>query len=557
MFFISIFRTRRAKSRMQHVFRFTTVLAFAALAWPLRAEPSADTTEYKQADTSFYLKSDVLRADPDAVILTPDAVTDIGGSYLVPAHRHARFVYLQQMRDWIEPITPPSMPASLNIPSNAMQVREPQGDVQVALPSAPANFHSIDEGMTLPNGSVLKTGDNGSVAVLFGGVDSVRLAPDSQAAVQMAVAPGRRDAEVDIHSGIVFSKVGQRIGEKESYEVHTPFGTASAHGTDFVTVVLSQRVDVWVAGGTVELVSAADQRQTASVADSGAFKVMRSPAAPDEATSLAESAESLTTILNFIPMANQKLKVLSERTRSGAKLTSTEQAYIGRIRKIPALIKLSAIGAANVPEAPVVPLAPLTPPGPAQRLPSTFQPTVTPPAAPTPKPKPITLETPAVKNAPTKAAVAKSAAIAAPRHKKQIVIKTPESEGTKPAVAKADEREKTKTVVSTVTEKTKPKPSAAMAETTKPKPSPEKTYPRAKPVSASEMVSSEPPKTAAPAKPRVPESDPNSLGAPLNPYATPIASNSTTGANAAPVNADGTPAKKTKPAASGPNDTVP
>jgi hypothetical protein len=539
---------------MQHVLRLTTVLTLAALAWPLRAESSGDTAEYKQADTSFYLKSDVLLAEPDAVILAPDAVTDIGGSYLVPVHRHARVVYLQQFHDWIEPITPPSMPANLNIPPNAMQVREPQGDVRVALPSAPADFHSVEEGMTLPNGSVLKTGDNGSVAVLFGGVDSVRLAPDSQAAVQMAVAPGRRDAEIDIHSGIVFSKVGQRIGEKESYEVHTPFGTASAHGTDFVTVVLAQRVDVWVAGGTVELVSAADQRQSVSVGENGAFKVMRSPAAGDEAMARTESAESLTTILNFIPMANQKLKVLSERTQSGAKLTPTEQAYVGRIRKIPALIKLAAIGANIAPEAqapppPVVPLAPLTPPGPSQRLPTPLQPTVT-PSASVPKPKPLPLEAYAANPTSARTAAVKTDEASKPRHKKTVAAKKVENEATKPAVAKADEREKTKAAPATVTVETKVKPAAKVAENPKPRPTPEKAYPRAKPVSAAELAETAPASIPAPAKKHLPEADPNSLGAPLNPYIAPVAPTSA-------ASDDGTPAKKTKSAASGPGDTVP
>ena len=107
--------------------------------------------------------------------------------------------------------------------------------------------------MTLPNGSILRTGESGSVAVLFGGVDSVRLAPNTLAAVQMNVAGGMRDVEVDIRDGMVFSKVGPRMGEKQGYAVHTPFGDATAHGTDYVTVVYPARVDVWVAQGTVEL----------------------------------------------------------------------------------------------------------------------------------------------------------------------------------------------------------------------------------------------------------------------------------------------------------------
>jgi hypothetical protein len=512
---------------MQHVLRFTAVLA-VALAAPLRAEPSDDTSEYKQDDTNFYLKSEVLRADPTAVVLGPDAVTDIGGSYLVPVKRHpARIVYLQQMRDWIEPITPPNMPKTLDIPPTAMQVREPHGSVEVALPTAPADFHSVDSGATLPNGSVLKTGDNASVAVLFGGVDSVRLAPNSQAAVQMTVTPGHRDAEVDIQDGIVFSKVGQRIGEKESYEVKTPFGTATAHGTDFVTVVLSQRVDVWVAEGTVGLESPIGQTASATVEGNGPFKVMRFPAAPTETQALVESAETLTTILNFIPLANQKLEALDDRTRSGGKLTPNERDYISRIRKIPALIRLAQVGAEDTPIAPAPALgpAPMAQPrtGASPLTAITPQPFTTPkPAAP---PKPVA-KTPAIKPI-VKAAATKTKVVKADASTKHV----------KPAVAKT-------------------------AVPPKPKMAKEVVYPRAKPLSAAELAAAEAPPApvvhVTATKPRVAEtSDPNSLGAPINPYGTPAARAATIGANGSqPVPANAS-SSATKPASSGSNDTVP
>jgi hypothetical protein len=504
---------------MPHVLRRTLALA-VAFAGSLCAEPSDNSPQYRQDDTSYYLKSDVLRAHPDAVIVAPGDVTDLGNMYLVPGRKHRmNVVYLQQMHDWIEPITPPSLPKSLDIPPNAMQVREPQGNVQVALPGAPADFHSVDRGMTLPNGSVLKTGDDGSVAVLFGGVDSVRLAPDSQAAVQMTVTPGHRDAEVDIQSGIVFSKVGQRVGEKESYAVKTPFGTATAHGTDFVTVVLAQRVDVWVAEGTVGLESPIGQVESAQVEGNGPFKVMRFPAAHDEKEALAESAESLTTILNFIPLANQKLKKLEDRRESGDTLSSNETEYIARIRKIPALIRLALIGA---PSAQVVaPPAPVTLPPPRPVVP------------------PLTAISPAPFSAPKPAPHEKS------------VVKAPSLKA--PAVKIAES-----------TKHAPPKPTVAkIAVPSKPKVAKERAYPRAKPLTPAEIAHLTPPAPVVPivhvtaTKPRVAEtSDPNSLGAPINPYGNPAALPAITSKNASTPSS--TPSKPApEPATNASNNTTP
>jgi hypothetical protein len=473
---------------MPHVMRYALVLA-GLLVLPVYGEPEQQS-EYKQSDTNYYPGSDVFKADPSAIILRPGAATDIGSSYLVTTRANPPpVVYIQKTHDWIEPITPPSEPASLNIPGDAMQVREPQGNVEVALPSAPADFHSVDSGTTLPNGSVLRTGDNGSVAVLFGGVDSVRLAPNSQAAVQMSVTAGRRDAEVDVRGGMVFSKVGQRIGEKEAYAVHTPFGIASAHGTDYVTVVYPQRVDVWVASGTVELAAPDGTKQLTISTGHEPLKVMRNPTAPDAKTGLAESAESLTALLNFIPMANQKLKALADRTRSGAHLTATEQDYVGRVRKVTSLIKLATINAPAVPVAAPAPVAPPKPvvatlpptPKPAPRaLPVVTAPVkVTPP----PKPKPVVSVPAPVKMSPYKPVVIVLGPYSPPKAKKIVAVPKPKH-ATPVVVADADH-----------------------------------VYPRAKPVDPADLAGAPSVMSTPPVKAHHPSvaTDPNSLGAPLNP----------------------------------------
>jgi hypothetical protein len=515
--------------------RLALILALLAVL-PLRAAPIAQS-EYKQADTSYYLRSDLFSADPAAQVIAPEAATNIGGTYLIPTRGRApQFVYLQDSHDWIEPITPPSEPASLNIPSAAMQVREPQGSVQVALPSAPADFRDVERGQELPNGSVLRTADNSSVAVLFGGVDSVRLAPNSQAAVQMTLAGGTRDVEVDIRNGMVFSKVGQRVGEKEAYSVHTPFGNATAHGTDYVTVVYPHRVDVWVAQGTVTLDAPSGPAQVTVSTGHEPLKVMRNPPPQDAATALAESAESLTALLNFIPMANQKLKALADRTASGAHLTPTEQDYVSRIRKVTTLIKLANVDA---PPTPVAAAPPAAKPAP-RALPVEPQPVA---AKVNPmtnvvmaaKPSPAILKALAQieKDSPKggASAVATGTAVVAPEAKpyktKPVVIVLPPAHF--PKVAPDDAALTDVAVKMPKVKKTAPAKTTVAKTTDKATPvAAEKHYLRALPVDPAELagtpaVKSTPP-PAAPPPPKAAASadvDPNSLGAPLNPMRYP------------------------------------
>ena len=136
------------------------------------ATGAPQASEYKRSDMNFYSKAGVAKARPSAVILPEGNCTRKGDSYFFTPHIMApKEMFVETFTDWIEPITPPDMPASLGVPPDAMQIREPQGDVQVALPSAPASFAPATDGMTLPNGAVVKTGANGTAAVLFGGVE--------------------------------------------------------------------------------------------------------------------------------------------------------------------------------------------------------------------------------------------------------------------------------------------------------------------------------------------------------------------------------------------------
>jgi hypothetical protein len=339
------------------------VLAAIPPAW---AASPAKTAEYRQTDPNFYLREAVLKADPTAVIIAPGGYHKKDDSYFIPARKKpAPQIYVEVVKDWLEPITPPSMPTSLGIAPDAMQIREPQGDVQVALPSNPSAFVPATDSMSLPNGTLIKTGGNGSAAVLFGGINSARLAPNSEAAVQQTVTPDLRSTRVDLKSGAVFSKVGLRKGEKQDYQVHTPFGVAAARGTDFVTVALPNRTDVWIAQGTVQFDQPDGQTVgTIKSTGNGTLKIIRFPTMDDAHQTMMADAETMTAAMNFIPLVNLKVKALHDQVAQGQKLNPSEKKYLGLIKKVPVLIALTLVEPPAPTPPPPPPPAPVTPPPP-------------------------------------------------------------------------------------------------------------------------------------------------------------------------------------------------
>jgi hypothetical protein len=360
---------------MHYFVRFLSILLVTTTAaGNIRAATTAPKeAEYRRMNTNYYWKSDIVNVYPSAVILPADSFTQKGDSYLItPKKRAPKVLYMQVMSDWIEPITPPDMPTSLNIAPDAMQIREPQGDVQVALPSAPASYIPAAEGLILPNGSVVKTGADGTAAVLFGGVNSARLIPNSEAAVQQTVEPLARTTEIDLTKGAVFSKVGKQEGVTQDYRVHTPFGVAAARGTDFVTVAMQARTDVWIAQGTVALDQTDGQPVGSVSADgSGPLKIVRYPAMGTPGQTMLADSETMTAALNFIPIANQKVKALRDKLASGETLTGAEHDYLQRIKEVPCLIKLALVEPPPPPPPPVPVPIPAVPAVPASAPPVT------------------------------------------------------------------------------------------------------------------------------------------------------------------------------------------
>jgi hypothetical protein len=395
---------------MSTLSRLLFALLFAAGALPpAAAKTSTQESEYK-ADAGLYWRNDVVKSDPTVKIFTADDFVKKGDSWFMLTHgQPPKEVYIEETQDWIEPITPPTMPTSLGIAPDAMQIREPRGDVEVALPGSPTTFSPAQDSVAIPNGSIVKTGANSTAAVLFGGVNSARLLPNSEAVVSQTVTPTLRTTLVDLKSGAVFSKVGTREGDpqKQDYEVHTFNGNAAAKGTDFVTVALPLRTDVWVAQGTVELIDAGGRVLDSVTGDgTGALKVERLPLLDDAVRAMTADEESLTIILNFIPTANIKLKALREALANGARPTANEKAYLKRIKKVSSLMRLTLVEPPPPPPPPPLASAPvklrklsIAEPTIELKLPAPPKldtrpiPSPAPGASPTPLPPPVALET--------------------------------------------------------------------------------------------------------------------------------------------------------------------
>jgi biopolymer transport protein ExbD len=87
-------------------------------------------------------------------------------------------------------------------------------------------------------------------------------------------------------------------------------------------------------------------------------------------------------------MADQKIKALRAQVAGGAKLTATEKDYLGRIKKVPVLIKLALVAPPPPPTPPSPPPALATPPPVLAKTP--------PPVA-----KPVAVATPSAPAAPS------------------------------------------------------------------------------------------------------------------------------------------------------------
>ena len=149
---------------------------------------------------------------------------------------------------WAEPITSPDG-SHPQVGSSEMKLVELKGAVAVTAPNG--REQDGQDGMLVPSGSTIHTAGGSSVALFMGGVNSIRLMPDTEVQVSQELNGGVRKTVVALRSGTIFNRVGRKDGEKQNYQVQSPEGVAVAKGTEFADSLANGHHYVFVVKGIV------------------------------------------------------------------------------------------------------------------------------------------------------------------------------------------------------------------------------------------------------------------------------------------------------------------
>jgi hypothetical protein len=223
----------------------------------------------QMAPREMPVESSPAASEPFAPAPAPETAASAPGSPGAPAHLF-----------WSEPVTGPNGVAP-RVGLNQMKLVELQGTATVHTPGG--GFEDATEGLIIPSGSVVTTGPDSSVAVFMGGINSVRLLPDSEVGITHHMEGSVRYTVIDLHRGTAFSRIGRRDGETQHYEVTTPEGSALAKGTEIANCNLNGHFYTFIVKGTVGLFVANQFLKDISGAGGGDIGMASIPPANDDA----------------------------------------------------------------------------------------------------------------------------------------------------------------------------------------------------------------------------------------------------------------------------------
>lgn len=323
---------------------------------PISSSPNADALAEGRIfgrvnNNEVWLEEDVRALFPDAVIVREGQYKQQGGEFVVETSAVLPDkVFIESSGDWIEPVTPPPSVGKITIASDELKVVEVAGQVEVSDPGNPTIFRPAQEDSIILSGSTVKTGVDGTAAVFMGGVNSVRIAPGAETLINQKVEGAKRESLIDLKLGTVFSKVGRKPGEIQEFRVKGPSGVAAAKGTDFVTVQLPDRMDVWVAEGVVELLKPdGGVVGQVSAALDGGLKIIRSPVASSQEATAAANRQTMGAAIHFVSQVNLKTAALNERAKKGDTLSPEDQAYLKRLRRVTWLVEAKRVLPPTIP----------------------------------------------------------------------------------------------------------------------------------------------------------------------------------------------------------------
>ncbi len=226
---------------------------------------------------------------------------------------------------WSEPVSTPEgiLPP---VARNEMKFLEVQGAVSVS--ASDGSLEKVENGMALASDATIITHDHASVAILMGGVDSVRLLPNTEAKISQRLDGSIRNISIVLNEGTVFSRVGHQANEIENYRVITPQGTATANGTEFADTIKNHRHHLFVARGKVDFTNGRQHMLVSASSESLGHGAM-----PFENLPETEINQALFDTLPKLQPFNQKLPLVIDHMNQET-ATQAEIAYYKNIQRV-------------------------------------------------------------------------------------------------------------------------------------------------------------------------------------------------------------------------------
>ncbi|PTY03426.1 hypothetical protein DB346_05965 [Verrucomicrobia bacterium LW23] len=262
----------------------------------------------------------------------------------------AETLYLRVNTTWIDPVTPPEGSRIRQPGDGQMVLTELYGDVKVRVrdgsPAAldkdgreiPPPFRPAAEGMLIPTGSEISTGEGSSVAMVLYGLQSARVGPGTTLTVRQGITDGRVVTDLNLIDGTVFVRVGGKE-EAATFHVRTPVGIARANGSDFAVWYRKEKIVVCSAAGVVKLTDLAGRDLvTLDKYEPGMINIAGIPT-----LDVKQRAEWLHRMLTLIKRLNGKSTALLAEKAKGVQLNDLEQTWLKRLHPITYYIKVKLI----------------------------------------------------------------------------------------------------------------------------------------------------------------------------------------------------------------------
>ncbi len=252
------------------------------------------------------------------------------------AEQYPSRVFVVETFYWMEPVTPPNRALAPRIAPDKMALVEINGEVRVNTMLLPATKQQ-----EVSSGALIETGTGSSVAVFIGGVNSMRLAENSSMRLHHKIMSGFREIIAEVDRGLIFVKVGQRVGEEQRLIIRTPKGVVEARGTDFAVWVDDEGTHVFLKSGQVNLMS--------GQAPASVLTTPEDPAGLSIGSLQKISADRLHSmvpiILSHLKTLNIKTNQILEKASRGLALQQNEKEYLQLIPTVDLITPVHRIGA--------------------------------------------------------------------------------------------------------------------------------------------------------------------------------------------------------------------